>query len=83
MRGQAHTVYARLVAENDQYIAAEFHYLMALAAVQSAVEAGNPLVLLARQVFPNMNCHLRSACVNLRTHDTVIVALLRCMSRSV
>jgi hypothetical protein len=43
-------VYARLVAGTGQFIAAEFHYLMALATFQSAVEAGNPRVLLSRQV---------------------------------
>ena len=47
---QAHTVYARLLARNGQYIAAEFHYLMALATFQSAVEAGHPRALRSRQV---------------------------------
>ncbi len=43
-------MYARLVASNGQYVAAEFHYLMALATFQAAVEAGNPRALLSRQV---------------------------------
>ena len=73
-------MYARLVAENGQYIAAEFHYLMALAAMQSAVEAGNPLVLLARQVFPCVSLSVE-VCIREREDTREGTVVLRVWQR--
>ena len=49
VRGISHRVYARMLAADQEHVAAEFHFLLALSVLGAACDHGHPLVLQTRE----------------------------------